>query len=1724
MTRDSRKLRLSLLLLVCFATTGAAADAAGERLPIAVEGIDETSPPKAEDFRVFLGPSLVPVVDVEAARDAPVLVVLLENWPATRDEAAARRFLARAATQLERARRSSLLVLLRHREAGFGGPISGRAELAVLLREPGTPRVEEDPEGDPKAEGPDAFWTTADRLRSLIESISADHPDLHLVLLARDAPPPPGDEGIGESVLQGLTASLRKVGNPPLFLGVPEERGVLTRLTRDSAGRIVDTNYDGLDLARLLDEERSRTLLLRLDTAGLAPQPAPRSLRVEVTGPPDVKLTVTRHPPVAWFPPRRFSPPTYEALRLALDLRRERAGLFVEERWMDALVSALRIVELSPFTLEDRLALIELYGTIDHLERAREVALEGLDLFSDSWRLHVWMGELSEREGNPEAAVQWYDKGLRLDPEQPITRLRLARAYLELGRDEAARIHLERLRDTPLDGARVRLDLAGIHYRTGDGESAEREAQDVLATAPDYPDALRLLCSLYLDLRRYDSAYDRATRLLEIDPSDPAGARAAGISLAYLERFSEALPHLEKALSQSAEDIEVNYALYRTHHGLDHEKAAIEYLTRAKDLAPSRAHLYMELAELLTRSGDFRQAGEVLREGAASAGDSFELFHRLGLWLERRGELREALFAYREAAKRASPEDRAGVVKTLLLLGTLTDTPLDDETTRALEELNLPRPASASEADGRRPAASDAVVEAPLTLPGGLSPLLRFAPFLEMRTSDEDLVAVLFAYVLAGKSLSTLVNERRDQLVEFYRRYSDFKGWLREKRLFAPELELRFSTQPADVRRANQILSYFGAQVRVGKRKGAPPTLELREKKRQVEQRAFLNELGLNVGLIRADTSATLAFHDEIVPVMFGMDYWYREILGGRGRPDEEALMRWLDRPDAMKLYVALAELPEAAAQWFRKTFSAKELLEEIAPGLAAFGSLLKFHDDGGLALPGDETGKRLWEGLVGVPRAEGDRFIRRLFSKDRGRALYYLGVLSQASPEVTRYFTSSRSRFERVYQQVEEVGDLYRRGVAHRKYHDFGDLLLLLESDGENLYFPGTERMWAVAARGSSGSRGLSRLDRLMRRKIAVLDDEQLLVDLLRRTRGGASLEAAQKYAVLKYLEELRPALMDERTTLALELSFSRFAGQFSLISDLYLDTEGLLEFLRQVEEYDRAGGAPEHRTVSLRLFQGGLALLQNLANRGVFSPGESRDLATEFLKLQLHRLRIEDQTRAVLGFLDNTLFPSIASRIGIPHSNRNGTEVLLRGLAGVWEPVAVRWEDRTLRIDLSEREIRRMEALLDFQDLPSLDGLMAIFSALEGLREDREESLATIRGACFDLSEPRMDRGTSGAYRRAVVSTNLAKLREACLRLERTVKRERRRDVEKHAGQMMAELAPFVAESLVGLVYAGEVDERDVVTNSDEHFVRKHEFGAREFSLGWRRPVPEGGTWGQPRVVSDAALGGRLQGSLIDISTALAALSGEQISGGLATRFADTSFPVAQKVALALVNPERLTDEAVAYAAFAMDFGERILAAALYESRVREYVDGFVFRYCGARRVERVRERLDAGNPAGAAAELLPSELLFLAEEYLEHFEDEPPALPGVSAFRRMADGKDADALAQLGFPVGSWYGVEVLKLEPSASIESMTAYMGPYRLGERTCELKLHLARLFWRTGLPAPLLKPVGNRVLDRVMERVGQSDRRDWRPVISAIRSVDEGMIGEAIAEIAAPFD
>ncbi len=341
--------------------------------------------------------------------------------------------------------------------------------------------------------------------------------------------------------------------------------------------------------------------------------------------------------------------------------------------------------------------------------------------------------------------------------------------------------------------------------------------------------------------------------------------------------------------------------------------------------------------------------------------------------------------------------------------------------------------------------------------------------------------------------------------------------------------------------------------------------------------------------------------------------------------------------------------------------------------------------------------------------------------------------------------------------------------------------------------------------------------------------------------------------------------------------------------------------------------------------------------------------------------------------------------------------------------------------------------------------------------------------------------------------------------------------RELDKHAVALADELAPFLGESLLALVYAAEIQEDEIVSQADENFVRKH-----DFALDLKGPQPEGGTWGRPKVMRDDVLGARIRGSLVGISAAMAKLKGEQLEGGVATRFADPAFPVMQKVAIALINPAELSDAVLGFAAESINLAERLLAAATVDSEIKNYCYDFVSRRCGERRALLIKKHLAAGQIDKVKELMLPSELFSLGHEFYSDGAfgaDYPWSFRQSALLDELSKGLNRAGLSQLGYPAASWHGIDTLALESPAPVEAMATYVSPHRLAERSCELKLQLARIFWQSGLPASIFKPIADRVVEKAMRDVGQASVQDWEPIIRAIKNINEEMVMETAFEL-----
>ncbi|MGW8182197.1 MAG: hypothetical protein ACWGQW_26005, partial [bacterium] len=313
-----------------------------------------------------------------------------------------------------------------------------------------------------------------------------------------------------------------------------------------------------------------------------------------------------------------------------------------------------------------------------------------------------------------------------------------------------------------------------------------------------------------------------------------------------------------------------------------------------------------------------------------------------------------------------------------------------------------------------------------LDLPGGFGPLFNYVLFLRNRVQHGDLLDLFFGYLLETEPLEfanqniVQSNPRREEVITFYREFVRFKKWL-YREVGSYKVYQPLTTKESDLEAANRILSYFGVKVREFKFSrptytpdpDSLPKLEVVVEPRYEKRRILLKWFGINTNLIGEGSILKLELEDATIPVLMGMSYWNRNFL--KAETEDQLLLEWLNKPQVMKLYRALAKLPGPALLHFTSTLTADQLLE-ITPGLLSMGDLLDFDDEGRVLLPGGDDSVHLWSHLVRTPVDNEQQFLVNLFTLDEGRVLYYLASLSGQRSNVLEFLLSNPVHFEQFY------------------------------------------------------------------------------------------------------------------------------------------------------------------------------------------------------------------------------------------------------------------------------------------------------------------------------------------------------------------------------------------------------------------------------------------------------------------------------------------------------------------------------------------------------------------------------------------------------------------------------------------------------------------------------------------------------------------------------------
>jgi hypothetical protein len=1134
--------------------------------------------------------------------------------------------------------------------------------------------------------------------------------------------------------------------------------------------------------------------------------------------------------------------------------------------------------------------------------------------------------------------------------------------------------------------------------------------------------------------------------------------------------------------------------------------------------APEDAQGCRRLAEELISRGQLSEAAAVLESGAGRFSNEAHDLYRSAAWLrERRGELGQALLDYRAMLHDTSDKDRFS--RHLAYLSLAVDKRQQFAGLPLTKELNLERTFPGWAEKQRESAAGRPPTDASswMPLPGGARLVAAIAGIDATVLSQPDAVQRLFSFIVdaAPAGAKPQENAVRKDLLAYLKDYRELMEYLEEERLlplnFDPAkpqpLCLPLVGTSEDVSRARRLLSFFGVGYKL---RSSPrgPVIELRIKEgREASKRqGMLRAMGVNV-LDPNLREIRIPFENGQARLLGDSAVWSERILSDKDL-SKPLLQRFVENPEAMTLYLALADCTEATRDALLRQVTPEQLLK-CSDALRIFGAALDF-TEGKLALPGSQ---RSWEELLGVPFSDA-RFLPTLLTRDSGRALLFYSALKGAPAPVAAYLTSSPSRLGQLYSSMApyDSGRLVNMGVILAR-QDLGRIFRMLRVDAAGLLLNIDGRFGrSLFHRLTDSGPGAVRVEP---KDLPSLLESPLIS---RPTQPFSMIDFVE---FLKYIQKVRPAILDERTIPLLMRDPFAAPVYLELVWDIDPTADQLVRYLQYCQllaAADRTGWNVNRTRSSQATF----FLLAALRRSRALTQEQARTILDESLDV----FSAGDEGRFAAGLaalFSGRWLPSLAAftdRRGDPGGQ---DEIVLRALAGSESRQRFFAQGKELEIDLPAYRLQRMKQAIQQQSYTPASVLLRLFAALAGSDADPKALQALLK----QVQTARLKEDSSKELRAIVAHVDLP-------RLDQKVQSSRA-DAAQLANRLSAELHTELGVTLLTYCYAYAGSAEIDALAFDPNFVRKHAF------YGVLSTIKPG--WMIAAVEQHDAAGSLLIGSLAGLAFELSRLETAQSVWSFGSQGGKDLVPTLL-FTLRHVPASLRSDRAQEYVALNAKLGREAVCLASLDPALNRWLDEYVAAFVSPRRRERIRLALNFSDPLSAAGNLSPSELFLLGEGYFRFLgamdagavaasagnqaapTAHDPFCPVVSRLKELSKQTAPSDAARFRAEIDQ-YGVLLrrrLGLAESSfgivdSYEALEKSARDEVLFERICDLKIRLAELNYELGIPAYVAEMQSELAVREVLPKTPAVRTSSWHMAVSQIESLRREAVASWMDEL-----
>jgi hypothetical protein len=845
---------------------------------------------------------------------------------------------------------------------------------------------------------------------------------------------------------------------------------------------------------------------------------------------------------------------------------------------------------------------------------------------------------------------------------------------------------------------------------------------------------------------------------------------------------------------------------------------------------------------------------------------------------------------------------------------------------------------------------------------------------------------------------------------------------------------------------------------------------------------------------LQSGTPFSYSFPATAVPVVGSKRAWASISQRGR-RAGGDMLDILLNDPQVDRLYSAMSRVDSQTAARLSMSPGLVKLLP-VADIFDFYGSQICIRS-GSVVVPGGKSAEGAWRELVGAsPNAPGT-FVDHLLAHDRGWMAAYFDALSRVSSSQQAHLTQV-PRLRSLYDAWRSAGA--KLGAAEGVFPRNADLVLLFTrlqwtASGAPVV-PGDATDWRDAFGRQTDSKVLRDL---YHRQGDWTSADKLLERLVAAANVETDSGPLQLYLTLSAIDRgrLQGQQMSDATVHVLADKYESYKDWYQIFSEFpELNDASITSFVQTADSVNEVSNSTL-RANALGAFQADIALWEILARQGeipekalntswqgAVDPFKKINSNSELFDAASSSLR--SAMVAAGGSSDISQYEVIDLLAGPPQKSEAGKRI-------------------------HDELVQRMSAVLDDQRLVSLDSLFGLFDGLNQLAHGQKVSDSLLQMA-GDLREFELPRPIFTGSERTSWSPVVYSSRHAELQVRTDLTKVIR--TPGNAAQLedaRGRLAPFLRDTLVGLVYAYYEPPGAQVLRNNPLFVRAHDFSAASVQGVkdiWGTPVPVG-------VGVTAGGGAFLMGSLADLPYALAYMEEDFIAPShVQALIWKETVPVLLTDA---VVPRwwNVSHDELHAADLYQRSGQELLRAAAADPQLRENVEAMLAGCMTTRRLEEFETALQSkANMDAFMPQVLPTEAFYVAAEFRK---GDPSAAAGLGEASRALDelartDPAAVSLERLSKDFGVPHPEIAQSDDPTLLFTGMFPISGGYAnrlFGESWESTNLYWARLADEMGYSPASLNILVPALTRRMVANIFGTSIDDWPALMRAMRQTGQ---------------